>query len=427
MKTKLNHPKLNHQVLGWARTAVVAGVGLWGVSCSLPPREVWQRVKEDGVLKAFYVPKRSGVGEDRTRRLAGADLSVEPAAAGRAAGAPVAEPAGVPGYVYSPRTATRKLVNVKDFAAGETVLCPYTMEPFVVPGGGVSRRAEDGMAQTSTFGPAPLRAGSATVSPPPEASVEPSVAETLVAENPAVEELTPASPSLAEAGTPLIEPVTTAPMGMWVEEKPGHVYSPFAARHQLVDVTGIAPGTEVHCPFSGRIFRVPAVSDSLAQSLPEPGPVATAADGLAAPDPVSPGVSQASDPAADPVLADAAAMRELAVPTPSPEAPGSPAPEAPAPPKYGAVGPALVPPAPGPASPATAVDSAMPKGDPKPKPPVKPAPAPEPPTATWAPGKPGLVQSPFGKPGQLVDVTGKPTGSKVVCPYTNKAFLVPKP
>lgn len=418
---------LNHQVSGWVRTAVVAGVGLWGVSCSLPPGEVWRRVKEDGVLKAFYVPKRSGAGEDRTRRLAGADLSVEPAAAGRAAGAPVAESAGTPGYVYSPRTATRKLVNVKDFAAGETVLCPYTMEPFVVPGGGVSRPTVDGVARTSSFGPALPTPESGT---PPATSEEPAVAE-----NPAVEELTPASPTLVEADTPLLEPVTTAPMGMWVEDKPGHVYSPFAARHQLVDVTGIAPGTEVHCPFSGRIFRVPqfpAGPDSLAASLPEPGPiepgpVATASDALAATVPGSPDGSDASEPSPDPVLADAAAMRELAVPTPSPEAPGSPAPEAPAPPKYGAVGPALVPPAPVPSSPATVVDSATSKGDPKPKPPVKPAPAPEPPTATWAPGKPGLVQSPFGKPGQLVDVTGKPTGSKVVCPYTNKAFLVPKP
>ena len=420
--------RLNDTVSGWVGAAVVAGVGLGGVSCSLPPREAWQRMKEDGVLKAFFVPKRGGLGEDRTRRLAGADLSVDRGAAGREVPVPVAEPAGSPGYVYSPRTATRKLVNVKDFAAGETVLCPYTMEPFVVPGGEPSRPTEARWAEAPAFGPARPMAD-------PGPSMPPTPGEDPAAGNPAVEELTANPPTLAGADLAPSEPVPAVPFGAWVENKPGHVYSPFAARHQLVDVTGIAPGTEVHCPFSGRIFRVPesaVTPDSLAQALPEPGPVMVPAGD---PAPAAPGSPEASEPAvpeADAVLADAAAMRELAAPAPAPEGPvapaeGAPVPPTPAPPKYGATGPVLVPPPPVPTAPATVADPSAPKDDPKPKPPVKPSPAPDPPTATWAPGKPGLVQSPFGKPGQLVDVTGKPTGSKVVCPYTNKAFLVPKP
>ena len=35
------------------------------------------------------------------------------------------------------------------------------------------------------------------------------------------------------------------------------VNSPYAARHQLVDVTGLPVGMEVKCPFTGKLFRVP--------------------------------------------------------------------------------------------------------------------------------------------------------------------------
>jgi hypothetical protein len=40
-------------------------------------------------------------------------------------------------------------------------------------------------------------------------------------------------------------------------------------------------------------------------------------------------------------------------------------------------------------------------------------------------GKPGLVQTPFGEPGQLVDVSDRSAGDRVVCPFTGKPFLVP--
>jgi hypothetical protein len=50
---------------------------------------------------------------------------------------------------------------------------------------------------------------------------------------------------------------------------------------------------------------------------------------------------------------------------------------------------------------------------------------PGPPTAVWANVDAGLVQSPFGEAGQLVDVSGKAAGTRVICPFTNKAFLVP--
>lgn len=57
----------------------------------------------------------------------------------------------------------------------------------------------------------------------------------------------------AAVPAPVEVPVATAIPG-----RPGFVNSPYAAKHQIVDVTGLKPGQEVKCPFSGRLFRIPA-------------------------------------------------------------------------------------------------------------------------------------------------------------------------
>jgi hypothetical protein len=48
------------------------------------------------------------------------------------------------------------------------------------------------------------------------------------------------------------------PVGRRVPGKPNYVYSPFALSNQVVDVEGYAPGTKVKCPYTGKIFAVPA-------------------------------------------------------------------------------------------------------------------------------------------------------------------------
>jgi hypothetical protein len=47
------------------------------------------------------------------------------------------------------------------------------------------------------------------------------------------------------------------------------------------------------------------------------------------------------------------------------------------------------------------------------------------PVAQAVPDLPGYVRTPFTNPPRLVDVRGMSAGSKVVCPYTQRPFLVP--
>lgn len=47
------------------------------------------------------------------------------------------------------------------------------------------------------------------------------------------------------------------PYGQPVVGKKGYVYSPYAPDKNFCDVRGVAPGTAVKCPYTGKPFRVP--------------------------------------------------------------------------------------------------------------------------------------------------------------------------
>ncbi len=115
---------------------------------------------------------------------------------------------GRPGFVNSPFAAKHQLVDVTGLPAGMEVKCPYSGKLFRVP-------------------------------PPPEEAAK---------DKPASPPTSPAPQSLKESDLPY---------GTAVPGRPGFVNSPFAAKHQLVDVTGLPAGMEVKCPYSGKLFRIP--------------------------------------------------------------------------------------------------------------------------------------------------------------------------
>ncbi|WP_395740032.1 hypothetical protein [Prosthecobacter sp.] len=229
-------------------------------SCAIPPREAWHEIQSRGLI-TYYMHKESRplganpgtkamvhtspapvttpipvVGPDRP--------ATPPPAMLNASTMPVAQAVpDLPGYVRTPFTNPPRLVDVRGMSAGSKVVCPYTQRPFLVPG---SVSASNNLAVNRTKPqPAPERPKT-----------------TPVDANANVAAMTKPAPS-APATTPPVAPSTAAapapelPYGTPIAGRPGFVNSPFAAKHQLVDVTGLPVGMEVKCPYTGKLFRVP--------------------------------------------------------------------------------------------------------------------------------------------------------------------------
>lgn len=229
-------------------------------SCAIPPREAWQQIQTRGLI-TYYMgykdnrplgiapvspmltqspapvrgPIRASVGPERQ--------ATPPPAMLNASTMPVAEAvADLPGYVRTPFTNPPRLVDVRGMSAGSKVVCPYTQRPFLVP---------SGMTAASTKVAASRPKAPAEPERPRSTPVAPVTANSNVA---AMTKTAPTPPSVAPV-TP--SPATDLPYGTPIEGRPGFVNSPFAAKHQLVDVTGLPVGMEVKCPYTGKLFRVP--------------------------------------------------------------------------------------------------------------------------------------------------------------------------
>lgn len=372
-----------------AATGSLATLCLLSASCKLPPREAWNNVQEHGLLPVLFDKPAGSPKAPSTdsRNIAETSANPEPATPDQInalrvqavkqpeiASIPFATPVpGRQGYVYSPHTPGKKIVDVRSFAPGAEARCPYTLQSFHVP-------------DTAAIAAAPP-----VSKPKPQRSVAEVATRT---DRDSLDSdlggITLPTPKTKPAPAPESESASSSgdspeiPYGSRVAGRPGFVNSPFASKNQLVDVAGIAPGVEVKCPYTNKLFRVP-------EPLPEEMPPAPA--NIIPPAPPAP---PAPSPA--PVLPTTPEPK----PTPADPAPTSSPSTAPAP----ATAPAPMPtPADAGSSPATASNSA--------------------PTAEWADKEKNQVQSPFGSPGQLIDVSGRAAGSTMQCPFTNKEFVIP--
>lgn len=74
-------------------------------------------------------------------------------------------------------------------------------------------------------------------------------------------------------GTLAVKPTPAAapdlPYGSSVAGRPNMVNSPYAGKTQLVDVSGMAAGQTVKCPYSGKLFKVPASQQAANKAEPK--------------------------------------------------------------------------------------------------------------------------------------------------------------
>jgi hypothetical protein len=132
----------------------------------------------------------------------------------------------LPGFVYSPYATPSQMVDVSGLPPGSIVMCPYTHRPFKVPGG-----PDDALPLPTGPDPNPVPAPAPSPDPTP--------------------------PPTPPAPAPAPKPSDGLPYGTPVPGRPGFCTSPYAGKDQVVDVSGMASGTRVKCPYTGKIFRVP--------------------------------------------------------------------------------------------------------------------------------------------------------------------------
>jgi uncharacterized Zn-finger protein len=243
------------------RLATASLTALMLASCAVPPRQAWHEIQTRGLITYLSNDSKPlGVSSSTTVMaqnnaatqsaastvLVGPDRpSTPPPSMLNASTMPVAQAVpDLPGYVRTPFTNPPRLVDVRGMSAGSKVVCPYTQRPFLVPGGvsASSSLASSNASDRSKPAPSPERPRTAPVSNSNVAAMT----------NPAPS--APTQPKVAPAPSASVE----LPYGSPIAGRPGFVNSPYAAKHQLVDVTGLPVGMEVKCPYTGKLFRVPA-------------------------------------------------------------------------------------------------------------------------------------------------------------------------
>jgi uncharacterized Zn-finger protein len=249
--------KAPHSKVCFATTSLAA---LMLASCAVPPRQAWQEIQTRGLItylsndsKPLGVNSTSQVVAQNnaatqlasSTALVGPDRpSTPPPSMLNASTMPVAQAVpDLPGYVRTPFTNPPRLVDVRGMSAGSKVVCPYTQRPFLVPGGVSASSAS--LASTGSDRTKPSTSERPRTAPVPNSNV-------AAMTNPAPS--APTQPKVTPAPSASVE----LPYGSPIAGRPGFVNSPYAAKHQLVDVTGLPVGMEVKCPYTGKLFRVPA-------------------------------------------------------------------------------------------------------------------------------------------------------------------------
>lgn len=284
MKNRTFSPSIPFAVLG----AVVCLS-----SCTLPPREAWRVIQRDGLIPYFAIETGKRPVPPYVRRTNVAVSASKSAKQGSVAVARMAPvpPRAAPFVSSVPQTrflttpeaapsAPRPIVHAQEKPKAVAQAKPHPVRrPAPAPASPPLefRRAAPAQQRASVTIPAPSQ-GKTIPAPPkvvqapkPKAETAPAPKKTPPSKPDAAKKIADTTPKPKEQPTP--KPAAASgvdiPYGTSVPGRPGLVTSPYAGKLQLVDVTGLSPGQEVKCPYSGKLFRVPP-SQQAASNAPQP-------------------------------------------------------------------------------------------------------------------------------------------------------------
>lgn len=255
-------------------------------SCALPPREAWRVIQRDGLIPYFaieagkrpippYVQRTNlPVSQGQSAKQNSVRVSAAPKPAQVASAVPqtrfLATPeavAAAPRAIVRAQEPPKAAAHPKPRPAHRAAAAPAS-PPLEF------RRATPSQQRSVTVPapkpqakspPAPSRVAQ---TPKPKADTTPAPRKTETPKADSTKK-TAAAPKTLVAPKPAAAPTVDIPYGNAVPGRPGLVTSPYAGKLQLVDVTGLSPGQEVKCPYSGKLFRVPP-SQQAASKPPQP-------------------------------------------------------------------------------------------------------------------------------------------------------------
>jgi hypothetical protein len=239
-------------------------------SCAMPPKEAWRYIRQDGLIPylAIEMGRRPVPGtESSNRYIAPAPALTEapPACATKPAALHHDDGKTTPARKVTPAPMPRLHLNNVPVDTEKPAPKPKAEAPEVKrepqkvtppPSAPAKPKAETPKPKVNESAPAK----SETPRPKATEPAKPKVSEAPKAPAPKTEAPKTEAP---KSTSPTSKPADTTakadelPYGTPVPGRPGLVNSPYAGKMQLVDITGLKPGQEVKCPYTGKLFRVP--------------------------------------------------------------------------------------------------------------------------------------------------------------------------